>query len=136
MTRKTYTECIAFDTFEERYNYLRIGGSVAHETFAAHRYLNQAFYTSRAWKDVRNRVIIRDAGCDLAVPGYELFDSILVHHINPISENDLITRDKSVLDMDNLITVSMETHNAIHYGNLDESRFIPEERRPGDTILW
>lgn len=136
VTRKTYTECVSFDTFEERYNYLRIGGSVAKETFAAHRYLNQAFYISREWKEVRNRVIIRDTGCDLAVPGYEIYDKILVHHINPINERDLLSRNPSVLDMDNLIAVSIETHNAVHYGSLSTSRFIPAERYPGDTLLW
>lgn len=136
MERMTYSECIEFPTFEERYKYLRLTGIVGEPTFAHQRYLNQAFYKSREWRDLRNHIIARDLGRDLACEGYEIFDALYVHHIQPITPDDILQRNKMLLDPENLITVSMDTHNAIHYGTLDTSRFVGYERREGDHILW
>lgn len=134
--RKTYSECIELPTFEDRYYYLRLTGTVGEQTFAHRRYLNQAFYKSREWRDLRNHIITRDLGRDLACEGYEIFDALYVHHIQPMTPDDILNRNKMLLDPENLITVSMDTHNAIHYGGLETSRFISPERAEGDTILW
>lgn len=135
--RLSYKELITLPTFLERYRYLKQSGIVAEETFGGHRYLNQAYYTSSEWKSVRNRVIVRDKGCDLAAEGFEINDTIYIHHINPITPEDIMKRSPALFDMDNLICVSFNTHQAIHYG--DES-MLPityfNERRPGDTKLW
>lgn len=133
---KTYSEMNKLETFEDRYRYLKLNGKVASETFGYDRYLNQALYRSREWKDIRNKVIIRDEGCDLGVPGRVIPGKVMIHHINPISEEDIITRNPKIFDMDNLVCVSNTTHNAIHYG--DESLLVIEkkERVKGDTILW
>lgn len=127
---------IARDTFLSRFQYLMLGGKVGDETFGWERHLNQHFYASPAWKRARDVVIIRDAGCDLGVPGYEIHDRILVHHIEPINVRMLEEQDPKLWDPDNLISVSHNTHNAIHYG--DES-LLPKpivERKPGDHLLW
>jgi len=133
----SYSKLITFPTFQERYRYLKQSGIVAEETFGSHRYLNQAYYNSPEWKSIRNRVIIRDNGCDLGVEGFEINDRVYIHHINPITEEDILDRSPALFDMDNLICVSFNTHQAIHYG--DES-MLPityfEERKPGDTKLW
>lgn len=133
----TYSELVTFPTFQERYRYLKQSGIVAEETFGAHRYLNQAYYRSAEWRQTRNRVIIRDNGCDLGVEGFEINDRVYIHHINPITEEDILDRSPALFDMDNLICVSFNTHQAIHYG--DES-MLPinyfSERSPRDTILW
>lgn len=133
----SYSELITFPTFQERYRYLKQSGIVAEETFGSRRYLNQAYYTSPEWRQVRNRVIIRDNGCDLGMEGFEINDRIYIHHINPITEDDILDRSPALFDMDNLICVSFNTHQAIHYG--DES-MLPinyfSERSPGDTRLW
>lgn len=136
MDRMTYSECIELPTFEERYRYLRLTGIVGEQTFAHQRHLNQTFYTSREWRDLRNHIITRDLGRDLACEGYEIFDAIYIHHINPITPDDVLHRSKSLLDPENLITVSLDTHNAIHYGTLETSRFVGHVRTEGDTILW
>lgn len=136
MDRKTYSECIELPTFEDRYHYLRLTGMVGEQTFAHLRYLNQTFYKSREWRDLRNYIITRDLGRDLACEGYEIFDALYVHHIQPMTPDDILNRNKMILDPENLITVSMDTHNAIHYGGLETSRFISPERTEGDTILW
>lgn len=136
MDRKTYSECIELPTFEDRYHYLRLSGKIFGKTFAHQRYLNQAFYRSREWRDLRNHIITRDLGRDLACEGYEIFDSLYVHHIQPITPDDLLDRSKLLLDPENLITVSMDTHNAIHFGTLETSRFIGHVRTEGDTKLW
>lgn len=133
----SYSELITLPTFKERYLYLKQSGIVADETFGSHRYLNQAYYRSPEWKQIRNRVIIRDNGCDLAMEGFEIHDKVYIHHINPITEEDLLNRSSSLFDLENLICVSFNTHQAIHYG--DES-MLPitylDTRRPGDTKLW
>ena len=133
----SYSELITLPTFEERYRYLKQSGIVAEETFGGHRYLNQVYYRSAEWRQTRNRVIIRDNGCDLGMEGYEIKDRVYIHHINPITEDDILNRSPALFDMDNLICVSFNTHQAIHYG--DES-MLPinhlTERTPGDTKLW
>ena len=133
----SYSELVTLPTFEERYRYLKQSGIVAEETFGSHRYLNQAYYTSPDWRRARNHVIIRDNGCDLGMEGYEIHDRIYVHHINPITEEDILDRSPALFDPENLICVSFNTHQAIHYG--DES-LLPiisfTERTPGDTKLW
>ena len=133
----SYSELITLPTFTERYRYLRKSGIVGEETFGSHRYLNQILYTSPEWRSVRNHVIIRDNGCDLGMEGYEIRDRVYIHHINPITEDDILNRTPALFDMENLICVSFNTHQAIHYG--DES-LLPiisfNERTPGDTKLW
>lgn len=133
----SYSELITLPTFEERYRYLRKSGIVGEETFGSHRYLNQTLYRSLEWRQVRNNVIVRDNGCDLGMEGYEIRDRVYIHHINPITLDDILNRTPALFDMDNLICVSFNTHQAIHYG--DES-LLPiisfAERMPGDTKLW
>jgi len=133
---KTYKELSRLPTFEERFNYLKLGGSVGRATFGFDRYLNQSLYQSREWKKIRNDVIVRDGGCDLGIPGREIFIRTLVHHINPIAVEDIEDANDCVFDMNNLICTSYDTHNAIHFG--DESLLVrlPKERRKGDTTLW
>lgn len=136
MLSKTYGQLIQLPSFEERFEYLKLRGGVGVDTFGSSRYLNQAFYTSREWKLLRNDVILRDEGCDLGVPGRLIHGRIIIHHINPITEDDLIHSDYSCLDPNNLICTSFITHNAIHYG--DSSLLFPDpiERRPNDTCPW
>lgn len=133
---KSYSELSKLKTFEERYEYLRTNSTVGADTFGFNRYANQAFYRSPEWKKTRNKVITRDNGCDLGVDGYELNEKILIHHINPISMQQIIDRDPIIFDMDNLISVSHRTHNAIHYGDVDQIPKGPVERKTGDTKLW
>lgn len=136
MSIKTYSELIALPTFEERFRYLRLNGKVGQDTFGFDRYLNQIFYRSRRWKAVRDHVIIRDNGCDLAVEGYEIHGRILIHHMNPITLRDIELESEFLLDPEYLITTVHNTHNAIHYG--DESLLItaPIERTINDTCPW
>lgn len=134
---RTYDELITLPTFEERYRYLKLNGVIGESTFGFDRWLNQKFYNSYEWKQIRNYVITRDNGCDLAIPDREILDKrILVHHMNPILMKDIVDRSEIVLDPNYLITVSHNTHNAIHYG--DESMIFFEfiERKPNDTKLW
>ena len=135
-TIRTYTELLTFNTFEERFEYLKLGGIVGEETFGFDRYLNQMFYRSKEWRSLRNKIIARDNGCDLAMRGYEMYERIYIHHMNPINADDIINRSEYVLNPDYLVCVSFDTHNAIHYGNEDIliPRFI--ERTPNDTCLW
>lgn len=133
---RTYTAMLARDTFLSRYQYLRLGGRVGEETFGWERHLNQAFYSSAAWKSARDVVIIRDKSCDLGVMGHEINDALFVHHINPLTVRMLEEEDPLLFDPENLVCVSHSTHNAIHYG--DES-MLPQpmiERQPGDHLLW
>ena len=134
--RKTYSELISLPTFDERFAYLKLGGTVGEETFGFKRYLNQAFYRSREWMSFRDEILIRDNGCDLGIEGYEISKGALIHHINPITSNDILEFRKCVLDPENVITTKLSTHNAIHYG--DECLLMPAliERRPNDTKLW
>lgn len=134
---KTYNEMILLPTFEERYKYLRMGGKVGGETFGWDRVFNQAFYKSREWLHARQEVIIRDGGCDLAIPDREIFDKIIVHHINPLTLEQIEEGGPELFDLRNLVCVSHNTHNAIHYG--DESLLIKTnliERKPNDTCPW
>lgn len=136
MLTKTYTELSRIDTFEDRFEYLKLGGSVGHATFGFDRHINQGFYTSTEWKNIRQYIIFRDNGCDLGVPGYEIHSSILIHHINPMEVDDIIHREEWIFDPEFLITTTKTTHNAIHYG--DRSLLMPKfvDRRRGDTRLW
>lgn len=142
MIIKTYSELITLPTFEERYRYLRLGGKVGLETFGFDRWLNQVFYKSKEWLEVKDFVIIRDTGLnrycqDLGMPeGYNIYDRIVVHHINPINKEDIVLRTKYLLDPEYLISTTKNTHDAIHYG--DESLLIkaPVERTMNDTCPW
>lgn len=133
---KTYNKCIKLPTFDERFEYLQLKGLVGEETFGYTRYLNQILYRSPEWKQLRQHVIMRDNGCDLAMDGYEIFGKILVHHINPITLKDIEERNPKVYDMNNLITVSFMTHQAIHYGSKDLLLLDPVERKPNDQCPW
>ena len=133
---RTYSELATFPTFEERLQYLIIGGGVGRETFGYDRYLNQKFYRSREWKDVRQHVIVRDYGCDLGVEGYEIHVEILIHHMNPVSKSEILHRDSSLLNPEYLITTTHRTHNAIHYAKEDPYPSVVSERTPQDTRLW
>lgn len=133
----TYTEMAKRDSFLARFRYLVLGGQLGIATFGFDRHLNQAFYTSYEWKKARDWIIIRDNGCDLGVPGHEIMDRVLVHHMNPLRVEDLTTQNfDRLFNPDYLICVSTTTHNAIHFG--DEKQLPPPivERRPGDTTLW
>lgn len=136
MTSKTYSELIAIPAYEDRFKYLQLQGAVGKDTFGYDRYLNQVLYNSREWKRFRNEIIIRDNGCDLAFEGYDIHGRILVHHINPITVDDVVNRNPLVFDPENVICVTHNTHNAIHYG--DESLLItaPIERTRNDTCPW
>lgn len=136
MRIKTYSELITLPTFEERFEYLQLKGTVGQETFGFDRYLNQILYNSKEWKHLRNEIIVRDNGCDLALEGFEIHGRILIHHINPITIDDVIKRREMVFDPENLICVTHNTHNAIHYG--DKSLLItgPIKRRANDTCPW
>ena len=132
----TYSELSRLETFEERYDYLRISGSVGAATFGFDRYLNQRFYRSQAWKDARDFVIIRDNGCDLGDPDREIHSKILIHHMNPISPEDLEDFNQAILDPEFLITTCHDTLNAIHSCDASLLISLPKERRPGDTVPW
>lgn len=136
MNIKCYSELITLPTFEERFNYLKLNGFVGKDTFGYDRYLNQMLYKSPEWKSIRNQIIIRDNGCDLACEGYEIKGRILIHHINPITVEDILNENPIIFDPENLISTVHNTHNAIHYG--DESLIIkgPIERTKNDTIPW
>lgn len=133
---RTYLELRHLDTFEERFHYLSLQGVLGESTFGFDRWMNQRFYKSHEWKRVRNHVIVRDHGCDLGIPGFEIHAGLLVHHMNPISVEDLKHGEEWIIDPNFLITTSLQTHNAIHYG--DESLLPrgPIIRKFGDTSLW
>lgn len=136
MSIRTYSELITLPTFEERFRYLQLKGSVGRETFGFDRYLNQIFYQSKEWKRIRDYVIVRDNGCDLAMEGHEIYDRIYIHHMNPITLSDVLNESGFLLNPEYLIAVTHRTHNAIHYG--DESLLYqgPIERMPNDTCPW
>ena len=133
---RTYAELCRFDSFEDRYFYLKLQGILGAATFGFDRWMNQRFYRSSEWKAIRSFVITRDNGCDLGVFGYEIHSGLLVHHMNPLSAEDLEHGEDWIIDPNFLITTSLQTHNAIHYG--DESLLPrgPVVRQPGDTTLW
>lgn len=133
---KTYSEMILLPTFIERFRYLQIGGKVGAETFGYDRYLNQTLYRTAEWKRFRREVIIRDNGCDLGCDDREIYGKILVHHINPITADDIINRHSNVFNLDNVICVSLDTHNAIHYGDEELLMLGPIERTKNDTCPW
>lgn len=133
---RRYNELARLDTFEERFDYLLLGGEVGRATFGFDRYINQSFYTSYEWKRVRDEVIVRDNGCDLGIPGYEIHASLLIHHINPMSADDILHGEEWILDPQYLITTTHNTHNAIHYGSKSLLPKTVLAREPGDTRLW
>lgn len=135
-SNRTYVELSRLKTFEERYHYLELKGVLGKVTFGFDRWYNQRFYKSLEWKLVRDQVIIRDSGCDLGIPGYEIYSNLLVHHMNPISLDDLRDGEGLVLDPNFLITTSLRTHNAIHYGDENLLARGPVTRMSGDTTLW
>ena len=133
---KTYSELIRFSSFKDRFDYLKLNGSVGAETFGYDRYLNQALYRSYEWRKFRRNIIVRDRGCDLGVDGFDIKSRLIVHHINPITLEQIENRDPMIFDPNNVICVSHNTHEAIHYG--DES-LLPKDpitRFSGDTKLW
>lgn len=136
MRTRTYSELLTLPSLEERFRYLSLGGSVGESTFGFDRWLNQQFYRSREWQEVRQYVILRDNGCDLAVRGNLIHERIYIHHMNPLTAEQLVHGDPAISDPEYLISCTHRTHNAIHYG--DESllpkQYVP--RRPGDTKLW
>ena len=133
---RTYRELNRLLTFQERFDYLRLVGSVGAETFGFDRWINQQFYQSREWKQAREYVIVRDNGCDLGIAGYEIHSQLVVHHMNPILAEDIVHADDTLLDPNNLITTTQRTHNAIHYGLEESSPPVVSERQPNDTKLW
>jgi hypothetical protein len=136
MMPKSYSSLIQLPTFEERFNYLKLRGVVGQATFGFDRALNQAFYHSREWKHTCDYIYVRDNGCDLAVPSREIYGRPIVHHINPITIDDIERGNDCVFDPENLILTVHDTHNAITYGNPSLIRQLPKERRRGDTLLW
>ena len=134
---RSYSELIKLPTFEDRFNYLRLDGSVGEETFGFDRYINQSFYRCGEWKRVRDYVIVRDNGCDLGIPDRQLYDRIIIHHMNPVTREDLINKKDVLMDPEYLICTSSQTHNAIHYG--DENQLVSTnliERSQNDTCPW
>lgn len=136
MKIRTYSELIEIPTFEERYKYLNLDGTVGEETFGFDRYINQEFYRSYEWCKIRDLVIIRDNGCDLAIDDREIFGKIYIHHMNPITINDILNKSKFLLDPEYLICTSKTTHDAIHYGDSNLLITMPTERRKNDTCPW
>jgi len=133
---KTYSELMAFETLEERYRYLALSGVVAQSTFGFDRYINQRFYKSKQWAQIRHAIILRDNGCDLGVEGFEVHNRLIIHHMNPMEPIDITSGGSNILDPEYLITTTHMTHNAIHYG---DERLLPREfvaRSSGDTHLW
>lgn len=133
---KTYSKLIKLKTFKERYEYLRLDGLIGEETFGFDRYMNQKFYKSKEWKRIRDQVIVRDNGCDLGVEGYEIGGRILIHHMNPILLKDIQTLSEFLLNPEYLICTTLDTHNAIHYGNSNLLVIEPIERTKNDTCPW
>jgi hypothetical protein len=133
---RRYSELSRLDTFDERFEYLRLGGGVGRSTFGFDRYINQQFYSSREWKSARDYVIYRDNGCDLGVPGYEIHTELLIHHMNPMDVDDILHGEDWILDPEFLITTTQATHNDIHYGKRTSYPKVVTERAPGDTRLW
>ena len=133
---KTYSELITLPTFEERFAYLQLNGVVGRDTFGFDRYLNQNFYRSKRWRSIRDQIIIRDNGCDLGVEGYDIYGKILIHHINPITLDDIERESEFLLNPEYLITTTHNTHNAIHYGDESLLSTMPMERVKNDTCPW
>lgn len=136
MKIRTYSELIQYNTLLDRYRYLKLGGKVGEETFGMDRYLNQQFYKSKAWRKVRDEIIIRDGACDLGLPDREISSRIIIHHMNPITKYDILNQTEFLLNPEYLICTLKRTHDAIHYG--DESLLFNEliERSANDTCPW
>lgn len=135
-TIRSYSELKKLDTMLARFAYLKLGGFVGDNTFGFDRWINQLFYTSSQWRKIRREVIIRDGGCDLGIDGYQIHSGLYIHHMNPMSKEQILDHDPRILDPEYLITVTHSTHNAIHYG---DEKLLPREmveRLPGDTKLW
>lgn len=133
---RTYSELSELETFEERFNYLKLDGQVGIDTFGFDRHLNQKFYRSAEWRRVRKYVLARDLGCDLGIEGHDIFYRPLIHHMNPITPKDIVHGSARIIDPEYLITTTHETHNAIHYGDPEQLPRQTIERKPGDTKLW
>ena len=134
---RTYSELITFPTFEERYRYLRLDGKVGEDTFGFDRWLNQSFYNNdREWRAIRDKVIVRDNGCDLGIPDREIHSRIIVHHMNPITKDDILYRSAFLLNPEYLICTVKNTHDAIHYGDEELLVKVPIERTRNDTCPW
>lgn len=133
---KSYSELIALPTFMDRFKYLKLNGTAFDKTFGAERYINQNFYTSYEWRQFRRDIVLRDCGCDLGVEGRDILTKIIIHHINPITLDDILNRSQRLMDPENVITTQKITHDAIHYG--DESLLFldPVERKLNDTSPW
>lgn len=138
MSIKCYSELIRFSTVEDRFNYLRIAGRIGEATFGFERLINQSFYTSKEWRRFRNEMIIRDGGCDMALPDRPIPDGaiLVLHHINPLTVEDIEDRSDALFDPENVICVSDRTHRAIHFGDINLLSRGPIERRPNDTCPW
>lgn len=136
MRTRSYSELLTLQTFEQRLEYLSLNGSIGVTTFDDERWLNQDFYNSWTWRTIRKKIIIRDGACDLAIPGLEIYDGIRIHHMNPISVEDLESFNPIVYDPEYLICTSLRTHNEIHFGTRRREFQLPIERRKGDTKLW
>ena len=136
MKIRRYSDLAQLTTFKDRYEYLRLNGQVGQDTFGFDRYLNQKFYKSKEWKQVRDYVIVRDNCCDLAMDGYELYGRIYIHHMNPLTSDDIKHSSDFLLNPEFLITVSLKTHNAIHFGDEDQLPQVPIERTKYDTCPW
>lgn len=136
MIIRRYSELKRLSTFEERYRYLRLAGLIGETTFGFERFLNQALYTSQRWRLVRNQIILRDNGCDLGIDGYDIHDKIIIHHMNPLTREQMREPDESMFDPEYLICVSMATHNAIHYGDEGLLPHGPIIRKPNDMCPW
>ncbi len=133
---RTYSELIKLPTFKERFEYLKLSSQIGEETFGFDRYLNQAFYKSQLWRKIKNKVVIRDNGCDMAHQDFPIAGKIIVHHMNPIDSDDILMQRDILLNPDYLVCVSQLTHNAIHYANFDIIPSAPIERLPNDTCPW
>ena len=133
---RCYSDLVKLKTIEERFDYLKVHSRIGDDTFGFDRWLNQRFYNSKEWQNIRDFVIIRDGGCDLAMDGYEIRGKLYVHHMNPIEQTDIIHSTDILIDPEYLICVSHNTHNAIHYGDISLLVTDPVERRPNDTCPW
>lgn len=136
MTTRSYPELLTLHTFKERFEYLSLKARIGAETFGFERWMNQTFYRSKEWRDLRHEIIARDEGRDLGMPGYDIHERVIIHHIIPMTVEDLEGDNPLCVDPDNLITTTHNTHNAIHWGDASLLRVAPVERRPGDTTLW
>jgi len=133
---RSYSELRHLNTFEERFHYLELKGNVGDVTYGFDRWINQEFYHSRQWRVAKNHVIVRDLGCDLGILGYEIHTGLIVHHMNPMVPDDIIHGEEFICDPEYLICTSLQTHNAIHYGDASLLPRGPVERKAGDTKLW